>query len=162
MIHTKPRSREKMATMSAIEREEVARVVVDRAYHLYRDLGPGLLESVYEIVLAGALARSGLRVERQKPIPIEHDGMSFADAFRIDLLIENTVIVEIKSVETLAKVHGKQLLTYLRLASQPLGLLINFGAATFREGVKRVVNGHTAFVPSRLRVIPPSSTYDQP
>lgn len=148
--------------MSAIDREAVARVVVDCAYHLYQDLGPGLLESVYEIVLAGALMRAGLRVERQKPVTIRHDGMAFADAFRIDLLVEETLIVEIKSVETLAKVHAKQLLTYLRLTNQPLGLLINFGAATFREGIRRVVDGHTAFVPSRLRVPPLALDGDRP
>ena len=78
--------------------------------------------------------------------------MAFADAFRIDLLVENTLIVEIKSVETVNRVHGKQLLTYLRLTGQPLGLLINFGSATFREGVKRVVNNYTSFAASRLRV----------
>jgi len=93
-----------------------------------------------------------LAVDRQKPIAIEYNGLIIADAFRADLIVENSLIVEIKSVEQLAAVHGKQLLTYLRLSKQPLGLLLNFGAATFREGVKRVVNGHTNFASSRLRV----------
>lgn len=154
--HAKPRSREgEGAKPAVVDREELARIVVDRAYHLHCDLGPGLLESVYEIVLAGALTRAGLRVKRQKPVDIVHDGMVFADAFRIDLLVEEALIVEIKSVEVLSKVHGKQLLTYLRLTEQPLGLLINFGAPTFREGIRRIVNGHTAFASSRLRVNQP-------
>ncbi len=162
MVHAKPRSREEIEAGSVVDREEVARIVVDQAYHIHCCLGPGLLESVYEMVLAGALARTGLRVERQKPVSINYDGMAFADAFRIDLLVENTLIVEIKSVELLSKIHGKQLLTYLRLTEQPLGLLINFGAATFREGIRRVVNDHTSFVSSRLRVNQLSSTLVQP
>ena len=150
LFHAKPRSRE--GRIGEVDREEMARVIVDRAYHLHCDLGPGLLESVYEMVLARALMRAGLNVERQKPISIEHDGMTFVDACRVDLLVEGTIIVEIKSVETLGKVHGKQLLTYLRLTGQPLGLLINFGAATFREGIRRIVNQHDFFAASRLRV----------
>jgi GxxExxY protein len=132
--------------------EELARVAVDCGFQMHADLGPGLLESVYEAVLAASLARSGLAVERQKIIPIEYDGLALAEGFRADLLVGGTLIIEIKSVERLTPVHGKQLLTYLRLAKQPLGLLINFGAATFREGIKRVVNNHTNFASSRLRV----------
>ena len=132
--------------------EELARVAIDCGFKMHADLGPGLLESVYEAVLAASLARSGLAVERQKIIPIEYDGLALAEGFRADLLVGGTLIIEIKSVERLTPVHGKQLLTYLRLAKQPLGLLINFGAATFREGIKRVVNNHTNFASSRLRV----------
>jgi GxxExxY protein len=132
--------------------EELARVAVDCGFKMHADLGPELLESVYEAVLAASLARSGLAVERQKIIPIEYDGLALAEGFRADLLVGGTLIIEIKSVERLTPVHGKQLLTYLRLAKQPLGLLINFGAATFREGIKRVVNNHTNFASSRLRV----------
>ena len=132
--------------------EELARIAVDCGFKIHSDLGPGLLESVYETVLAASLARSGLAVERQKMIPIEYDGLALAEGFRADLLVGGTLIIEIKSVERLMPVHGKQLLTYLRLAKQPLGLLINFGAATFREGIKRVVNNHTNFASSRLRV----------
>ena len=132
--------------------EETARLVVDCAFKLHQDLGPGLLESVYEAVLAASLTKLGLFVERQKLVSIEYDGLILPEGFRADLVVERSLIVEIKSVERLLPVHGKQLLTYLRLAKQPLGLLINFGAGTFREGIKRVVNGHTHFASSRLRV----------
>jgi GxxExxY protein len=132
--------------------EELARTVVDCGFRLHKDLGPGLLESVYEAILAAMLADLGFQTDRQKPIPIEYNGLALPDAFRADLIIENSLIIEIKSVEQLAPVHGKQLLTYLRLLKQPLGLLLNFGAPTFRDGIKRVVNGHTNFASSRLRV----------
>lgn len=132
--------------------EQVASVVVDAAYHLHRNLGPGLLESVYETVLARMLERRGLTVERQKVVVFEFDGMRFDDGLRIDLLVEGCLVVELKSVETLAPVHSKQLLTYLRLMKLPVGLLINFGAATFKDGVKRIVNGHTDAASSQLRI----------
>ncbi len=132
--------------------EAIAAQTIDCGFHIHRDLGPGLLESVYEQVLAASLARAGLKVERQKPVSFAFDGMQFVDGFRIDLLIENQLIVEIKSVEALSKAHGKQMLTYLRLMQQPVGLLMNFGGATFKEGIKRVVNNHTSFASSRLRV----------
>ena len=132
--------------------EEVSAIVVDAAFHLHRDLGPGLLESVYEAVLARMLERRGLRVERQKAVAFDFDGMHFDEGLRVDLLVEGCLVVELKSVETLAPVHAKQLLTYLRLLNLPIGLLINFGAATFKEGAKRVVNNHRDFASSRLRV----------
>jgi len=132
--------------------EEVSAIVVDAAFHLHRDLGPGLLESVYEAVLARMLERRGLRVERQKSVAFDFDGMHFDEGLRVDLLVEGCLVVELKSVETLAPVHPKQLLTYLRLLNLPIGLLINFGAATFKEGAKRVVNNHRNFASSRLRV----------
>ena len=132
--------------------EDLARAVVDCGYKIHVDLGPGMLESVYELILAAKLAALDMKVERQKPIPIEYEGFTLAEGFRADLVVGGSLIVEIKSVEQLAPVHGKQLLTYLRLTKQPLGLLLNFGAATFRDGVKRVVNGHTNFASSRLRV----------
>ena len=132
--------------------EELARDVVDCGFRIHSDLGPGLLESVYEAVLAASLVKRGLSVERQKPIPVEYEGLVLVEGFRADLVVGGTLIVEIKSVERTMPVHGKQLLTYLRLSKQPLGLLINFGAPTFREGVKRVVNNHTDFASSRLRV----------
>ena len=93
-----------------------------------------------------------MRVVRQKPVSFEYDGLHFDDAFRVDLLVNDALMVELKSVETLAPAHAKQTLTYLRLLKLPLGLLINFGAAMFREGVKRIVNNHTAIASSRLRV----------
>jgi len=131
--------------------------VVDCGFRLHKDLGPGLLESVYEAILAAVLSDLGFHVDRQKPIPIEYNGLALPDAFRADLIVENSLIIEIKSVEQLAPVHGKQLLTYLRLLKQPLGLLLNFGAPTFRDGIKRIVNGHTNFASSRLRVHQESS-----
>ena len=131
--------------------EELARLTVDCGFHIHKKLGPGLLESVYEAVLAASLERSGLRVKRQKPVPIRFEGLSIADAFRADLVVEDALIVEVKSVERTAAIHAKQLLTYLRLTEQPLGLLMNFGCETFREGVKRVVNGPSRFVPAHPR-----------
>ncbi len=116
--------------------------VLDVALRLHRDLGPGLLESVYEAVLAGRLATMGYPVVRQRPIDIAFEGLRFEAAFRIDLLVDDRLVVEIKSVERLLPVHAKQLLTYLRLTRQPVGLLINFGGATLKEGVRRLVNNH--------------------
>lgn len=132
--------------------EELSAAVVDAAFHLHKDLGPGLLESVYEVVLAKLLEQRGLSVERQKPIPIHYAGLRFDEGFRADLIVEGSLLIELKSVENLAAVHGKQVLTYLRLLDLPLGLLINFGSATFKDGVKRIVNNHTNFASSRLRV----------
>src|SRR5437868_2805492 len=132
--------------------ERLSEIAVDCGFRIHQELGPGLLESVYEALMASSLARRGLSVERQKVIPIQFDGISFAEGFRADLLIEGQLLIEIKSIDRLAPVHGKQLLTYLRLSEQPLGLLMNFGAATFKEALKRVVNHHTDFASSRLRV----------
>lgn len=132
--------------------EELTAQIVDCGYRLHCRLGPGLLESVYEAVLARMLELKGLRVERQKPVPIELDGMQFDEGFRADLLVDGQVLVELKSVEKFAPVHGKQVLTYLRLLNLPVGLLINFGASTFKGGIKRVVNNHQDFASSRLRV----------
>ena len=137
--------------------EELSTVVVDTAFHLHRDLGPGLLESVYESVFARMLESRGLRVERQKPLAFDFQGMHFDDGLRVDLLVNDTLVVELKSVENLKPVHAKQLLTYLRLLNLPLGLLINFGAATFKDGCKRVVNDHRNFAASRLRVNQPEN-----
>jgi GxxExxY protein len=120
--------------------EELARIVVDCGFHLHKEVGPGLLESVYEKVLATRLMRLGLSVEAQKSIPIQIDDLSFIDGFRADLLIEGRLLIEIKSVEKTSPVHIKQVLTYLRLMQLPLGLLINFGAETFRDGTTRVMN----------------------
>ena len=122
--------------------EELARIAVDCGFKIHRDLGPGLLESVYEVVMAARLVREGLLVERQKPIPIEVDGIPLGEGFRADLLVEGQLLVEVKSIDRLAPVHGRQLLTYLRLADRPLGLIMNFGGETFREGVKRVANNY--------------------
>ena len=118
----------------------ISGTVVDAAYHIHSALGPGLLESVYEVILARELEKRGLQVERQKPVPIVFDGLRFDEGFRADLIVENCVVVELKSVEEIARVHAKQLLTYLRLLDFRLGLLINFGAPVIKDGIRRVVN----------------------
>jgi iron complex transport system substrate-binding protein len=122
--------------------DEISGVVIDEAIALHRNLGPGLFETVYETVLAGRLEARGLRVERQLPVSLEYEGHSFDIAFRIDLLVDQRLVVEIKSVEQLSKAHAKQLLTYLRLLDQPVGLLLNFSGATMKEGIRRMVNDH--------------------
>jgi iron complex transport system substrate-binding protein len=132
--------------------EALATIAVDCGYKLHERLGPGLLESVYEAIMFESLIKRGLSVQRQLPIPIVFDDLLINEGFRADLVIEGKLLVELKSVETLALVHKKQVLTYLRLMEMPLGLLINFGAATFKEGVRRIVNNHTDFASSRLRV----------
>jgi GxxExxY protein len=120
--------------------ERIARDVVDQSMKLHMALGPGLLESVYTVILGKKLEDLGYRVEREKAIPVEVDGVIFELGFRADLVIDECFIVELKSVEKLAPVHGKQLLTYLRLTRYPLGLLINFGEAFLKDGIKRVAN----------------------
>jgi iron complex transport system substrate-binding protein len=120
--------------------DETTGEIVDAAYKLHTGLGPGLLESVYEAVLARDLTRRGLTVERQSPVSFEYDGMLFEDGLRIDLLVNRTVAIELTSVEQIAPVHKKQLLTYLRLLDVRAGLLINFGAPTLKEGLQRIVN----------------------
>jgi GxxExxY protein len=147
-----PESREGAKSANNANHEELSAIIVDAAYHIHKNLGPGLLESGYEAVLASALRKRGLRVDRQKLVTFEYDGTVFSDGLRVDLLVNDIFVVELKSVEAIAPVHSKQLLTYLRLLHQPLGLLINFGSALFKDGVKRVVNNHTSFAASRLRV----------
>jgi GxxExxY protein len=137
--------------------EAIATAAVDCGFKVHDRLGPGLLESVYQAVLAHSLEGRGFAVERQKPIPIRFDGLIIDEAFRADILVEGKLLIELKSVERFAAVHGKQVLTYLRLMDLPLGLLMNFGAATFREGIKRIVNSHGPFASSRLRVSPHDS-----
>ena len=122
------------------------------AYRLHVEAGPGLLETVYEVALARLLENEGLQVRRQAPVPIQLLGLTFDEGFRADLIINDCFLIELKSIEKLAPVHSKQTLTYLRLLKFPLGLLINFGNSTFKEGCKRIVNNHKNFAPSRLRV----------
>jgi GxxExxY protein len=121
--------------------EDLARIVVDCGFRLHQNLGPGLLESAYEAILADQLSRRGIVVERQKPFPIKYDGVELAEGFRADLLLNGQLLVELKSVERLSPLHSKQVLTYLRLLDLPLGVLMNFGGATFKEGVRRIANG---------------------
>ena len=123
-----------------MEENEIARIIVDACYKIHTGLGPGLLESVYEVVLAAELIERGLNVERQVPIPIQWKSMRFDEGFRADLIVEDKVIVELKSVEKTAPVHSKQLLTYLRLADKR-SLLANFGESLIKNGIKRIVNG---------------------
>jgi GxxExxY protein len=120
--------------------ERIAKDVVDQSIKIHKALGPGLLESVYSVILGKKLEDLGYRVEREKAVPIELDDMKFEMGFRADLVINDCFIVELKSVEKLAPVHGKQLLTYLKLTECRLGLLINFGEAFLKDGIKRIAN----------------------
>ena len=122
--------------------EQLATIAIDCGFKLHDALGPGLLESVYEAVLLDSLTQRGLAAERQVSVPIKFNGRTFDEGFRVDILIERKLVVELKSIERLAAVHGKQVLTYLRLMGLPLGLLMNFGAATYREGIKRIANDY--------------------
>lgn len=123
---------------------EIAKTVLDAAFVVHTKLGPGLLESVYEVVLAHELRKVGLIAERQKAMPITYDGILFEEGYRADLLVAAKVIVELKSVAALSAVHAKQVLTQLRLSGLKLGLLINFGGSHLRNGIKRIINGQLA------------------
>ena len=120
---------------------EISQIIVDAAVQIHRRLGPGLLESVSHTVLAHELIRRGLRVEKEVPVPVVWDNLRFEVGFRADLIVEDLVLIELKSVETIAPVHKKQVLTYLRLTDKRLGLLLNFGAELLKDGIHRVVNG---------------------
>ena len=122
------------------ELEQIAKDVVDASMKLHMALGPGLLESVYTVILQKKLLERGHRVEREVPIPVEYEGLQFELGFRADLIINGCFIVELKSVEKLAPVHAKQLLTYLKVTDTRLGLLINFGEALLKDGIKRIAN----------------------
>lgn len=130
----------------------VTGAIIEEGLLIHRDLGPGLMESVYETILAQALQERGYGVERQKVIRFEYRGMVFEEGFRVDLIVDERVIVEVKSVEHIGRQHGKQLLTYLKLMNKQVGLLMNFGAPTLRDGLRRVVNGFEPSASSRLRV----------
>jgi GxxExxY protein len=119
---------------------EVATIIVDAAYTIHQRLGPGLMESVYESTLAYELGKRGLTVRRQQALPVVYETIRMNMGFRADLMVDQKVIVEIKSIEAIAPVHRKQLLTYLRLADKRLGLLINFNVELIKEGITRVVN----------------------
>ncbi len=120
---------------------KLAEAVIDACFKVHTRLGPGLLESIYETVLAYELEKSGLRALRQQPITVEYDGITFDEGFRADIVVENAIILELKSVEQVAQVHKKQLLTYLKLSDKRLGFLVNFGAAMMKDGITRIVNG---------------------
>ncbi|MEM9251864.1 MAG: GxxExxY protein [Planctomycetota bacterium] len=124
-----------------MDENAIAQEIVDAAYHVHVELGPGLLESVYEAILDHELRRRGLDCIRQKRVPIKFRGVELDEAFRLDLLVNDLVIVEIKSVEQASPVHAKQVLTYLRLTDKRLGLLLNFGQARMKDGIERIANG---------------------
>src|SRR5256885_768991 len=128
-------------TSQSFTENELSKFILDAAFKIHTKTGPGLLESVYEIILAHELRKQGLKVERQVPIPIRYDELVFDEGFRADLLIEGKVIVELKSVEKTVPVHAKQVLTQLRLSGHCLGLLINFGEVHLKNGIERVANG---------------------
>lgn len=117
---------------------------IDTGYRIYDELGPGLLDNVYEVLLAVRLTRAGLKVERQKPIPITFDDQSFDEGFRCDLLVAGKLLIEIISADHLMPIDSQRVTTYLRLMNLPMGLLINFGAPSFKQGVKRIANGHAS------------------
>ena len=119
---------------------EIARIIVNTAYHIHVKLGPGLLESIYEEIMCFELKSEGLLVERQKALPVFWKGLKMDMGYRADLFIENKVIIELKSVEKIAPVHPKQLLTYLRITDKRLGLLINFNEVLIKNGITRIVN----------------------
>ena len=139
---------------SPLDENQLSKIILDAAFAVHTRTGPGLLESVYEVILAHELRKHGLRVERQIAIPIRYDELVFEEGFRADLLVENKVIVELKSVEALSRVHSKQVLTQLRLSGHRLGLLINFGEARLKNGIERIVNGlpepHTGSIAAKL------------
>ena len=122
--------------------DELSSITLEEAIAIHREFGPGLFESVYEAVLAGRLRKRGLKVERQLQIKAVFDGEVYDPAFRIDLQVDERLVIEIKAVERLSKAHAKQLLTYLRLLKQPVGLLLNFSEATMKDGIRRVVNDY--------------------
>lgn len=125
--------------------ERLIAAVIDHGFHLHAALGPGLLESAYEAFLAGSLREAGLSVRQQVSLPARYRNTTIENAFRIDLLVNDCLIVEIKSLERLAPVHSKQVLTYLRLTGQPVGLLMNFGAPLFKQGVVRVIDSRNPY-----------------
>lgn len=138
-FHAKQLSRKESTTN--MNENQIATIIVDACYKIHTVLGPGLLESVYEVALAHELEQRGLTVDRQRMIPIVYEGVTLNEGFRADIIVEDKIIIELKSVETVAPVHKKQLLTYLRLSGKQLGFLVNFGAYLIKDGITRVVNG---------------------
>lgn len=122
--------------------DELTSIVIEEAILIHQEFGPGLFESVYESVLTGRLRKRGLKVERQVQVRAIFDGETYDPAFKIDIFVEQRLVLEIKAIEQLSKMHAKQLLTYLRLLKQPVGLLLNFSEATMKDGIRRVVNDY--------------------
>jgi GxxExxY protein len=149
IAHTKPQSHEerqdlqmKSQKQTEMTENEIGKIIVDCAVHLHKELGPGLLETVYEVILAHMLQKAGLRAERQVPIPIEFRGIRFDEGFRADIIVEDKVILELKSVESAGRAHKKQVLTHLKLTGKKLGYLLNFGEELMKDGISRILNGH--------------------
>lgn len=128
--------------MTEMTENEIGKIIVDCAVRLHKELGPGLLETVYEVLLAYLLQEAGLRVERQVSIPIEFRSIRFDEGFRADIVVEDKVILELKSVESASRAHKKQVLTYLKLTGKKLGYLLNFGDELMKDGISRILNGH--------------------
>ena len=133
--------------MKQMKPNELTERIIGAAIQVHRELGPGLLESAYEACLAYELAEAGLRVERQKALPVKYRGMQLDEGYRLDHLVADTIIVELKAVSRFDPIHEAQLLSYLRLAAKPIGLLINFHVPKLTDGVRRVVNGPHALPP---------------
>ncbi len=124
-----------------MDENDIGTIVIESAIKIHKDLGPGLFESVYEVILSNELNQRGLKTERQIPIPIEYNGLKFNEGFRADIMVENKIILELKSIEKINNSHKKQLLTYLKLSNKKLGYLLNFGEALMKTGILRIVNG---------------------
>ena len=124
-----------------MKENEIGTIIVDTAIYIHKELGSGLLESVYEIILAKLLSRKMLHIQRQVPIPMEFEGEHFDEGFRADLFVEGKVIIELKSVEKITDAHKKQLLTYLKLSHTKLGYILNFGEELMKHGIVRIING---------------------
>jgi iron complex transport system substrate-binding protein len=147
--------------MDGSDVERLAKIAIDCGFQVHDDIGPGLLETAYEAFLAACLSERGLRVEVQKPVPVTYRRVLIREAFRADLVLEGRLVIEVKPVERLAPVHSKQLLTYLRLMNLPLGLLMNFGADMFRNGLKRIINNRSYYVAPVLDVSPKAPKYQK-
>jgi len=130
-----------MSQPTAATLNRITSAIIAGAIDIHRSFGSGLLEGAYAACLAHGLARAGFQVERQKPLPLTYDGLAIACAYRADIVVDGQVLVEVKAVETLSPVHHRQVRTYLQLGDYRVGLLLNFGAPTMKEGIDRIVNG---------------------
>lgn len=142
-------SHEDTKSAGQAELEALARDVIDCGFRLHSDLGPGLLESAYELILAESLRQRGFSVRTQVSVPIRYNGVVIDNAFKVDMLVNDWLLVELKSVELIVPVHSKQVLTYLRLMNLPLGLLMNFGQALFKDGLRRIANDYIGAIAKR-------------
>jgi GxxExxY protein len=130
-----------LATFNVADLNAISGPIIDAAVAIHSELGPGLLESVYEVTLAFELRERGFQVDRQVPVPIVYRGIKFEEGYRLDLIVNDLVIVDVKSIESVIAIHKKQLLTYLRLTKRPLGLILNFNVNLMKEGISRIANG---------------------